>query len=456
MSKTKTKQLGTGAALVIAVLSFGAFAGAAAIITKNQFSLAPATLAEDGEDESEDDGGDEEANKDEEDDNNDQEKEKEKAKKEQEKAREKAKKEDEKARESSGKEDDGEDADANEAEDENESEDENEDESEDENNGDDEGMYKDRDKTLEKLRKEIAKAREKILEKQAEGVDVTAALARLALAEESLIQVGASFDGNDLITAKMLAKQIKKIAHFAEKDLEFSKKVGEEMAKVEKRFGQVSKKISTLKALGGDASTFEEQLASLRADFSALQAAIAAAPGTITRDTVKTFEKRVKRLKNLVESAIFAYGGTDDDDLFEDHEEDADDLFEDLDDVAEIEDDDDNGVSGKVRKVAAEHKAAAQALKRSLEDIKDRSGLARTLFGPDFSALDTLAAQVAAMNARAAALESAAAQITDPTIRQILLTQADALKSEALKLQSYIAAEDDQFSIFGALLRLFR
>ena len=332
-----------------------------------------------------------------------------------------------------------------------------EDEDDNEGQDDEEGMYKDRDKTLEKLRKEIAKARENILEKQAEGVDVTAALARLTLAEESLTQVVASFDSNDLITAKMLAKQIKKIAHFAEKDVKYAEKISEELAKVEKRFGQVEKKITLLQSLGGETATFQAQLVSLRADFAVLKASVSAAPGIITRDTIKAFEKRVKRLKSLVESAIFAYGGSDDDDdLFEDHEEDSDDLFEDLDDVAEIESGDDDGVSGKVRKVAAEHKAAAQTLKKSLEDIKDRKGLTAFLFGPDFSALDTLGAQVAAMNARAAALEAAAAQIADPTIRQILLTQADVLRSEVLKLQSYISAEDDQFSIFGALLRLFR
>lgn len=453
MSKIQNK-LGMGASLLITVLAFGAFAGAAAVVTQNQFSLAPTTLADEGED----DGGDDEED-DSEDDNNDdnddgddedkddsEDKAKEDAKKKAEREREAAKKQAERSNDDSD--DDSED-DADE--------DESDDIDEDENNGDDKGMFKDRDKTLEKLRKEIAKAREKILEKQAEGTDVTAALARLALAEASLDQVGSSFDANDLITAKMLAKQVKKTAHFAEKDLEFAKKVSEEMAKVEKRFGQVVKKIAVLETLGGDASTFKEQLAALRADFSVLRTTIAAAPGTITRDTVKAFEKRVKRLKNLVESAIFAYGGTDDDDdLFEDHEEDSDDLFEDLDDVAEIEDGDDNGVSGKVRKVAAEHRAAVQTVKQSLEDIKDRSGLVKTLFGPDFSALDTLGVQVAAMNTRATALESAAAQITDPSIRQILLTQADALRSEVLKLQSYIVAEDDQFSIFGALLKLFR
>lgn len=452
MSKMKNK-LGMGASLLITVLAFGAFAGAAAVVTQNQFSLAPTTLADEGED----DGGDDQED-DSEDDNNDEEKakekEKEKVKKEQEKEREKAKKESEKSRESSGKEDDGEDDDGveNENEDEDEPEDSDEDESE-----DDDGMFKDRDKTLEKLQEKIAEAEKHILEKQAEGVDVTTALASLAAAKAGLGQVGSAFDANDLAAAENLAKQIKKLAHFTEKDLEYAEKITEEMAKVEKRFGQVVRKIAVLEALGGDASAFKAQLASLRADFSALKASIAADPSTITRDIEKAFEKKVKRLKSLVETAIFAYGGTDeDDDLFEDHEEDADDLAEDLDDVAEIEDGDDDGVSVQVRRVAAEHKAAAQTVKQSLEDIKDRSGLVKALFGPDFSALDTLSAQVAAMNARAAALESAAAQVADPEIRQILTDQADVLRSEALKLQSYIAAEDDQFSIFGALLRLFR
>src|SRR3989338_1775622 len=395
MPKINTK-MGTGAALVIALLAFGAFAGAAALITKNQFNFAAVTSADEGEDGNENEDKDKD---DSEDEDKDKEKEQEKAKKEQEKAREKAKKEAEKARESSSKEDDDNDVDEDEA-------DEVEDKDEDKS-GDNKGMFKDRDKTLAKLQEEIAKAKEKILEKQGEGVDVTTALARLALAEAGLVQVGTSFDANDLATAKMLAKQIKKTAHFTEKDLEFSKKVAEEMAKVEKRFGQVEKKIEELEGLGGDEAAFKFQLSTLRSDFSVLKASIAAAAGTITRDMVKAFEKRVKRLKSLVESTIFALGGTDDDDLFDDHEDDADDLFEDLDDVAEIEDGDENGVSGKVRKIAAEHKAASKAIKESLEDIKDRGGLVRTLLGSDSDALAMLNKEVAGMNTRAAALELA-------------------------------------------------
>src|SRR3989344_620502 len=429
MPKINTK-MGTGAALVIALLAFGAFAGAAALVTKNQFNFAAITSADEGEDDNNDDGEDEDKDEDK-DDSEDEDKEDKKD----EKAKEEAKKKAERARESAKKQAErsgtnSEDEDEDEA-------DEVEDKDEDKN-GDDEGMFKDRDKTLAKLQKEIAKAKENILKKQAEGTDVTAALARLALAEAGLAQVGSSFDANDLATAKTLAKQIKKTAHFTEKDLEFSKKVAEEMAKVEKRFGQVEKKIGELEGLGGDAAAFEFQLSTLRSDFSVLKASIAAAPGTITRDMVKAFEKRVKRLKSLVESTIFALGGTDDDDLFED-----------LDDVAEIEDGDDNGVSGKVRKIAAEHKAASKAIKESLEDIKDRGGLVRTLLGSDSDALAMLNKEVAGMNTRAAALELASKQVSDPDIKRILDAQISILKQEAGKLQSFITSQSEIKGIFG-------
>lgn len=470
----RNSKMGTGSALVIALLSFGVFAGVAALVTKNQLNLTAVSLANDGEDGGGDSGGGDDGGDSQSSDssssgsNSESAKNaREAAKKQSERAREAAKQQSERIREAAKQRDEvlKNESDSNEVEDDNSDsedvsnqvEDDNSDSSlTDTENGDDKGMFKDRNKTLAKLQEEIAKAREKILEKQGEGVNATAALARLALAEVGLTQVGSSFDANDLEKAKLLAKQIKKETHFTEKDLEFSKKVAEESAKVEKRFGQVEKKISELESLGGSASSFKSQLATLRSDFSVLKATIATAPGTITRDMVKAFEKRVKRLKSLVESTIFALGGTDDDDLFDDHKDDADDLFENLNDVAEIEDGDDNGVSGKVRKIAAEHKAATQEVENSLQGIKDRSGVAKVLFGPNFNALDSLTTQVTAMDTRAAALESASAQITDPEIKQILVDQAKALRSEVTKLQSYIAAEDNQFSIFGKFLSLFR
>lgn len=451
MEKTNTKKMGTGVALVVAIMSFGAFAALASIITNNQSQITAVSLADDSNDsgDSNDDGDNKDDQKDEDknDDSDKNGKENESVKKQAERQREDAKKQLERSNKGSENDDDSDDDSSKIGDTDGDMED------TEDVNGDDNGMFKDRAKTLSKLQEEIAKARENISEKQAEGADVTAALARLALAEAGIVQVGSSFDANNLEAAKELAKEIKKEAHFTEKDLEFAKKTSEAVADVQKRFGQVDKKIATLEFLGGDASVFKTQLASIRQDFSVLQASISDA---ITRDTVRAFEKRVKLLKSLVESSIFAFGETEDDDLIGDHRESSDDLFEDLDDVAEIEDGDDNGISGKLRKISAEHKASVQGIEDNLKDIKGRDGVARVILGPDFNALDGLNAEITAMNTRADALTQASTQITDPQIKQILVDQVTALRSEALKFQAYISSENNQFSILGKFLALFR
>jgi hypothetical protein len=468
MSKIKTKELGVGATIVILVMSFGAFAMTAAIVSKNHFSfLTPSTLANDDEESNDsENSGDTNQNDNEDNNTNDNKsKSQEEAKKQAERERESAKKQAEREREAEKRRFEQLDKNSQSAELENEddsnnnNDNENEADTKDNENegqGNENGMYKDRGKTLEKLQEKIAEAEKQILEKQAEGVDVTAALARLAFAKSSISQINSLFDTNDLEAAKMLAKQIRKNSHFTEKDMEYAGKTGEILAKIEKRFGQVEEKISSLQSLGGDVSSFQARLSSLKNDFSVLKTSIETTPGTITYETIKTFEKQTQRLKSLIESEIFARGGTDDGDLVKDHEEGSDNLSEDLNDVADIEDGDSNNVSEKVRKIASEHKAQTQQVEQSLENIKDRAVFTRVLLGPDSNALETLGGQVTAMQNRSATISSLANQMTDYDIKQILLDQAEALRNEALKLQSYIAAENNQFSFFGKLISFFR
>jgi len=470
MEKTNTKKMGTGAALVIALMSFGVFVALASIITKNQSQITAVSLADDSNDSgnSNDDGDNKDDQKDEdknddgdnkddqkdedENDDSDKKKENESVKKQAERQREDAKKQLERSNKSSENDDDSDD-DSNKGEDtDGDTEDVNDVEDTEDVNGDDNGMFKDRNKTLTKLQEEIAKARENILEKRVEGADVTAALARLALAEASIAQVGSSFDANNFEAAKELAKEIKKEAHFTEKDLEFTKKSAEAIAEVSKKLTKASQKIVILESLGGDASAFKAQLSTLRADFAILQAS-----DIVTREAFKAVKKKAERLKNLVEQSIFALGGSDgDDDLFADHEEDSDDLEDDLNDVAEIEDGDENGIAQEVKKIAREHRSSTAVIATSLGDIKNRSGFIKTVFGPDFNALESLTAQTTAMMTRADALMIVSTQVTDPDVKQILVDRAAVLRSEASKLSAYVASEGNQFSIFGKFLSFFR
>lgn len=470
MSQTKTKKLGLGTSLLLVFVTFGAFVGAAAIVTQNQYSTAPFTRAEESEDPVEQNKEESRSNKEDEREGENKENKGNKSDEQDREAKdddprsaaEQAEEKEERARETSKKQLEGSQSNggASDTEDEAESEKDNDSENVDEDarddGGEEQGVFKDRAQTLEKLRQEIAESREDILEKQAEERDVTAALARLALAEAGIEQVEAAFNANNPEGAKALAKQIKKTAYFSEKDLYSAEEVAEEMTKIQKRFGQIEVKLALLESLGGNVNAFRPPLTTLRADFVALQATLTATPEAVTRDMAKAFEKRVKRLKSLVESAIFTLGSTKgNDDLFEDQEENAEDLFEDMEEVAELEEDDDNGVSATAKRVAAEHKAAVTPFKTALEKVQNRGDLAKVLLGADTDALDALNTQVNALNVRSTALETAATQVTDPQVKETLLTQATTLKSEVLKLQAYITAQNSTFSLFGWLTRLF-
>lgn len=448
------KKMGTATALAIAILSFGAFTGMASIVVKNQSLITPVTLAEDNED-----GGDsEESQKSEDKDKKENKvKEKESTKKQYEKDREENKKKFEKDREENKQADEiqGKDEDGNEQEMDADGDFDGDESSEFDTDGDFEdnnGMYKDSNKTLSKLQENIAEAEKHILEKQAEGEDVTKALSELNLAKAKLAEVGTAFTANDFEMAKQLSKEIKKEALFSEKDLEFAKDATEAVREVTKKVAKVDSKIATLESLGGDASLFKTQVASLKTDISTLQSS-----GTITREAFKAIEKKAERLKNVIEQSIFALGGNEEnDDLYADHEKDAHDLEDDLNDVADIEEGDDNGVAKKVRTIAEEHRSSTAVIAQSLGDIKNQSGFAKTVFGPDFNALESLNAQTTAMTVRADALVAISTQVTDPDVKQILIDRAGALRSEASKLSAYISAENNQFSILGKFLSLFR
>lgn len=447
MRESKLSLLG---ALLVAVLSFGGFVGAATLVTDNSFKFVPVSSADDGEDDNEDEDEDKDEDKD-----DDEDKQSESEKKAAEAAKKRAEQQREAAKKAAEQDEDELDDDMKEEENEMEDEDENElNEDSDEKESDDNGMYRDRDKTLSKLTEEVDKAEKEILEKQAEGVDVTAALARLALAKAALNSVGSAFDASDLEKVKDLSKEVRKLAHFAsEKDLHDAKEVAEDAAKVSKRITQTYGKIVLYEAVGGDGSSFRASLASLEAELATLKATIASGnydPETMS-ESLEVLERQVKRVKSSVESAIYALGGTDSQ-LDDDYENEADDIAEHLEDVADIEDD---SVGQVIRKIADDHKDAAKKVGESVSDVDKRNPVLQTLFGASESDLEDLESQIAANKTRIEALLQAAQSIEDQDVKAIILEQVAVLQEQTAKLEIFVAGQRDRLSAFGWLFNLF-
>jgi hypothetical protein len=458
MLREKINQLGLGTALLITVLAFGSFAGAVAVVTNNQFGFDPITSADDGE--SEDSDEDEDRDEDEGDDKDkDEEKEKERAEKEREKSKKEAEKRTEQSRKSNSFDDrdDDVDEDDDENKEENKNDDDNDDfdeEDEDDVDGDDEddsnAMFKDRDKTLSKLEKEISEAEKEILEKQAEGVDVTAALARLASAKAAIGSVASAFDIGNLEEAKRLAKEVKKLTHFARgDDLHDAKEIAEDIAKVAKRIAQVRKKIAELKALGGDTGSFETMLIDAEKMFADAKTLIGNGGTNVFLGIAELegIERRVKNIKHAVENAIFALGG-EDDDFDDDHRSEVADFVKHLNEVADIEE---GGIGKQVRIVARAQSLSAEKVASLSNDVKGRSDLIRFLIGPKSDDLDEIQEEIAANNARIAILNKIIGQVDDADIKSMLAEQVTVLEQETANLTSFVNGELDKSTLLAWL-----
>ena len=175
-------------------------------------------------------------------------------------------------------------------------------------------MFKDRNKTVAQLNEKIAEAEKEILQKQAEGVNVTTALARLAAAKAQVASVNGAFDSNDLETAKNLSQDVKKLAHFAvNEDLHTAKEVAEKVSKVSERIVQTERKIAQLESLGGDGNQFNKSLSEVKSYLVLLQgpSATSGPDYAMLESSLETLEKRVKVIRNNVEESLFALGESD-------------------------------------------------------------------------------------------------------------------------------------------------
>jgi cytochrome c556 len=316
-----------------------------------------------------------------------------------------------------------------------------------------EAMFKDRTKTLEKLSKKIAEAEKKILEKQAEGVDVSAALAQLALAKAGLSSVDAAFTANELDRIKALVKATEKLTHFARgKTLHDSEDVAKDVAKVAKRIAQTKEKIARLASLGGDTTAYVASLKDAEADYAAAQAQIAAGGESLLAglSALEVVERRVKSIKHSIEGALFALGSSDDDEFENEH---GVEVGDDSDELSELADADEDHTA--LRALARTHKRESTKVSSLLKDLDDRSAFARALFGLDQDVLDALKTDAVVNADRIAAMQRAADEVEDNELNLLINEKIGELKAENAKLISFISAKNGNSGLFGWLSRLF-
>lgn len=449
MPNTKEKSWSIFSAFLIGVLSLSGFAFASLVTTGNPM-MALISQAKDGEDdgdedEDEDENEDEDEDEDEDDDKDDEaEKQaKEAAKKKAEYQREQLKKKAEYERESLKKRaeqqrrfDDKSKDDLEESEDESES------------------IADKKADILKDINEEIIDAEERIARAQAEGIDVTKALATLAIAKEKAAAAEQSLESTSYETLRSIAREVKKLSHFAShKDVKSSRDMQKDVDKIAKRISQTKGKIALYVQLGGDPANFNASLATLEAEFATLKENLAKGGQDQINalGQIDILERKVKRLKSSIEQAVYALGGTDER-YDDDYENEVEDLYEDLNDVAEIEGDE---IGGQIRTIAQAQKDSVNRVKGPVEALDKRNRILQFLVGTKTSEVEKLETEIAANKARIDVLKQAAAKIEDPEIKTILEDQISSLTQETSKLETFVSGQKDRLSAFGWLFNLF-
>ncbi len=453
MPKIKNKSISLFTALLIAIFSFSGFAFALTAVTGSPM-LALVSQAHNGEDDSEDENEDEDEDEDEnEDEDEDENDEEDKIEKEKEKkAKEEAKKKAEYQREQWKKKSE---LLRKQAESRREFED--DDSDEDEEQDEDEQEHEEDDKKadiLEDINEDIIEAEERITRAQAEGIDVTKAMATLATAKEKASTAEQALATTSYDTLRSIAREVKKLAHFAShKDVKNSRDMEKDVSKIAKRIAQTRGKITLYASLGGDPGSFNTSLEALEGEFTTLKENLlkGGQDQINALGALEPLERKVKRLKSSIESASYALGGTDER-YDDDYENEVEDIYDELNDVAEIEGDE---LGEQIRTVALAQKSSIDKVSGPVKSIDQRNRVLQFLLGTKGSEIEKLETEITANKARMEVLTEAANKIEDAEVKAIVLDQINELEIETTKLETFVGGQKDRLSAFGWFFKLF-
>ena len=113
------------------------------------------------------------------------------------------------------------------------------------------------------------------------------------------------------------------------------------------------------------------------------------------------------------------------------------------------------GIGADVRLIAREHASSSAQIEESEDAVDSRPGWLTFLFGTDYGNLGKLRSEIVTTQNHIKRLSDARDRTADVTAKAELQTQINALEVQASTTAAFVADNEDQFSIFGWLVRVF-
>jgi hypothetical protein len=115
----------------------------------------------------------------------------------------------------------------------------------------------------------------------------------------------------------------------------------------------------------------------------------------------------------------------------------------------------DGGIGAEVRAVAKSQSDSASTTADAIVKVENRSGVLSFLIGSDWKNIGVLRSEIAKGTADTARLQTAIKKTTAVAVRADLEAQLGVLKTEQAKIEAFVDAHENSFSLFGWFTKLF-
>ena len=113
------------------------------------------------------------------------------------------------------------------------------------------------------------------------------------------------------------------------------------------------------------------------------------------------------------------------------------------------------GIGEQVRNIAQQQNQSASETIRAMETVQTRSKIKTFLIGTDYKNLGVLRSQIVQTRNRLEQLNKLMENIKNQGDKTELQNQIQTLEQEQVKIENFIKAQENQFSLFGWLAKFF-
>jgi hypothetical protein len=113
------------------------------------------------------------------------------------------------------------------------------------------------------------------------------------------------------------------------------------------------------------------------------------------------------------------------------------------------------GIGQQVRVIAQDQNQSSETTVQAMEQVQSRGRVMTFFFGPDYKNLGTLRSEMVQTRNRLAQLNRLVDSAQSESDKTELQNQIQTLEQEQTKIEDLISSKEDQFSLFGWLVKLF-